>query len=73
MAQFYIRFTWHGSPATLESYAKKQMSALKWGFVSTSLDSGLSPFSNVAFKEHSDDVERWIGHCVPIHLCAGPA
>jgi hypothetical protein len=46
IVQFYIAFTWHGSLGKLENYAKKKMTALHWGFVSTSQDSGLSPFSN---------------------------
>jgi len=46
MVQFSIAFTWHGSVGKLETYAKQRMKTLKWGFVSTSQDSGLSPFSN---------------------------
>jgi hypothetical protein len=73
IVQFYITFTWHGSIGKLENYAKKQMTALHWGFVSTSQDSGLSPFSKLACREHHDDVGRWIRQGVLVHLPAGPA
>lgn len=50
MVQFYVSFTWHGSVGKLENYAKNRMPTLHWRFVSTSQDSGLSPFSNSPAK-----------------------
>ena len=74
--QFSIAFTWHGSVGKLENYAKKRMMALKWRFVSTSQDSGLSPFSNspaenTAMRWTDGSGTAYLSVSVPIRHKAG--